>query len=298
MRFGIMEMQLGALVPPPEVSTMEGATTHLAGLDHIKIVKQLFSAGFNLIELAGDLVLFIPHSFTPDRMEKLVAFKEENDIQFTVHLPLWSVEASTLLQPVRKGSLQALIEMIEATELAEPEVYVLHATGDLAAEFYQMRLPDQAKAFVLRQFQHNAAESLKTILGETGVPGRKIAIETIEFPFDLTMELAEKFDLSLCLDIGHVLSGFSGPLDFFDVLEQCLPRLGEIHLHDSSQHNPERRVIYGEDHQALGKGELDVPRLLDRLEEAGFGGPVIFELTVEEALASLEVIRSIRPHVL
>jgi hypothetical protein len=32
--------------------------------------------------------------------------------------------------------------------------------------------------------------------------------------------------------------------------------------------------------------------------EARFDGPIIFELTVEEALASLEVIRAVRPGVL
>ena len=33
----------------------------------------------------------------------------------------------------------------------------------------------------------------------------------------------------------------------------------------------------------------------DRLATARFSGPVIFELTVEEALSSLDVIRSLRP---
>ncbi len=48
----------------------------------------------------------------------------------------------------------------------------------------------------------------------------------------------------------------------------------------------------------LGAGDLDVPRLLDRLQQAGFAGPLVFELRLEQALASLEYIRSIRPDLL
>jgi|GEM_PF-5146886 len=54
-------------------------------------------------------------------------------------------------------------------------------------------------------------------------------------------------------------------------------------------------IGYGTDHQALGRGDLDAGRLLDRLAEVGFAGPIIFELTVPEALESLDVIRRSRP---
>jgi sugar phosphate isomerase/epimerase len=166
-------------------------------------------------------------------------------------------------------------------------MYVLHATGALAAEFYRMNLPDPGKAFLLRQFQQGAYESIATILNETGIPSRQLAIETIEFPLGLTLELAERLDLSICFDTGHVLVGFSGPMDFFEALELCLPRLGEIHLHDGPAQGPEHIIGYGKDHAPLGTGDLDVERLLKRLLEVEFTGPIIFELTVEEALRSL-----------
>ena len=222
----------------------------------------------------------------------------ETGIGYTVHLPLWSVEPSTPLEPVREGSVRALLAVLQATLPLEPEMYVLHATGALAAEFYRMDLPRSGRAIVLRQFQSGARQSLQTLLAATGIDSRRLAIETIEFPFDLTLELAEELDLSICLDIGHILAGFSGPVDLFDALERCLPRLGEIHLHDCPWQGPNQKPGYGLDHQALGRGDLDVGRLLDRLVEAGYGGPLILELTVEEALASLDVIRTLRPGLL
>ena len=294
MRFGIMEMQLEALVPPglPAEQIMASITA----FDHAGLAKGLADKGFNPIELGGDLGMFLPNVYGPESVEKLAALKP-GGISYTVHLPLWSVEPSTPLTPVRKGSVEAVVQIIRATRPIEPEVYVLHATGALAAEFYNMKISEMARMLILRQFQNGARESIKSILEQTGLPSRKLAIETIEFPLDLTLELAEEFDLSVCLDTGHVLAGFPGWFDFFDVVEKLLPRLAEVHLHDSKK-MPEGVRGYGEDHKPLGAGDLELGRFLDRLAAANFSGPLVFELKVDEALESLQVVKSVRPHYL
>jgi len=292
MRFGIMAMQIDSLVPsglPPE-----NLLAYIAGFDLAKLSRSLAEKGFNPVELSSDLASLLPQTFDTPAIERLAALKVELGLTYTVHLPLWSVEPSTPLAPVRQGSVTAIIDAIQATQPLEPEVYVLHATGALAAEFYRMRLPEAARSLLLRIFQEEARLSLQAILAETGLTSRKLAIETIEFPFDLTLELAEQLDLSMCLDTGHVLVGFSGPIDIFEALERCLPRLAEIHLHDGPWQGPEKNIGYDQDHQPLGKGDLDVGRLLDRLASAGYQGPLVFELRVEEALASLEIVRAIR----
>ncbi|HEX7973973.1 MAG TPA: cobamide remodeling phosphodiesterase CbiR [Anaerolineales bacterium] len=293
MRFGIMAMQIDSLIPSGLPA--DQALASFAGFDHSRLVRSLARQGFRLIELGGDLALFLPHTYSPPAIQRLAELKIELGLSYTVHLPLWSVEPSTPLTPVRQGSVQALVDAVQATQPLEPESYVLHATGSLAAEFYRMRLPELARGLILRQFQSGARESIRALLAKTCLPSRKLAIETIEFPFELTLELAEELDLSMCLDTGHVLVGFSGPVDLFEALERCLPRLGEIHLHDGPWQGPQHSIGYGKDHQALGKGDLDLPRLLDRLEQASYQGPIIFELLMEEALASLETVRTVRP---
>jgi sugar phosphate isomerase/epimerase len=296
MRFGIMTMQIEALVPSG--LPVEKVIEHVGGFDQVALVRSLADLGFSLVELGGDLTLFMPHTFQPETIQRLQALKEERGLAFTVHLPLWSVEPSTPLTPVREGSVQALVEVIRATRPLSPECYVCHATGALAAEFYRMRLPELARELLLNQFQNGARESIRKILAETGIESRRLAIETIEFPFDLTLALAEELDLSICFDTGHILVGFSGPVDFFDALERCLPRLGEVHLHDGPWQGPERFIGYGKDHQPLGLGDLDIPRFLDRLHREEFSGPIVFELRTDQALASLDVIRAIRPQYL
>ena len=293
MRFGIMAMQLDRFVPSGKSS--EQIMSNLLDFDHAALVRSLAEAGFNLVELNGDLGMFLPQAYSPDAIERLAALKDELGLTYTLHLPLWSVEPSTPLEPVRQGSLQALVDVVRVTQPLQPEVYVLHATGALAAEFYRMRLPEEARSLLLRIFANGARESIRALLSETGLPSRRLAIETIEFPFDLTLELAQDQDLSICFDTGHVLVGFSGPIGFFEALEQALPRLAEIHLHDGPWQGPEHKIGYGKDHQALGKGDLDLKRLLDTLEAAAFKGPLVFELGVEDALRSLEVLRKVKP---
>lgn len=293
MRFGIMDIQIDELIPRG-VSPQE-MVAHIAGFDHGELVRGLAAQGFNLIELSGDLAFFLPQTLTPLMIQKLAAVKEELGLTYTAHIPLWSMEPATPLAPVRQGAVQAVVDFCQIIRPLEPEIYVFHATGPMAADFYHRDLPQVAKSFLMRLFQSKARESLAAILARTGLPGRALAIETVEFPFDLTLELAEELDLSICLDIGHVLIGYSGQVDLFDVLEACLPRLGEVHLHDGPWQGPGGEIRHGEDHVALGLGDLDAGRFLDRLVEADYAGPVIFELTVAEALASLDEIRSLRP---
>ncbi|HQE92378.1 MAG TPA: cobamide remodeling phosphodiesterase CbiR [Anaerolineae bacterium] len=291
MRFGIMTMQMKELIPAG-LSPQE-MMGYITTFENAPLVRKLHAHGFNLVELGGDLVMFMPQAFAPSAMERLAALKAELGLAYTVHLPLWSVEPSTPLTPVRHGSVRALIDVVRATLPLQPEVYVLHATGALAAEFYRMKLPDLGRAMLMRQFQAGALESLHTLLSETGIPSRQLAIETIEFPLDLTLEMAEQLNLSLCFDTGHVLSGFAGDVEFFDALELCLPRLAEIHLHDAPIPASQQEIVYGKDHSVLGTGDLDLARFLDRLTEVNFNGPIIFELEIEEALASWDVIRGL-----
>ena len=296
MRFGIKALQREALIPPD--LSIDQMSVHFGSFDYSQLVRSLAENGFKTIELGGDLTLFLPTVHQPKTIRSLTRLKDELDLTYTIHLPLWSVEPSTPLEQVRRGSVQALVEHIQQTLPLEPEVLVLHATGALAAEFYRMDLPELAKDFILKLFQVKARESLEWILEETGIPSRLLEIETIEFPFELTIELAEVLDLSICLDTGHVIVGFSGPITVDQALEASKMRLAEVHLHDGPWQGPERKIGYHQDHRPLGKGDLDVGCFFNQLEAVGFKGPIVFELEVHEALTSLEVIRELRPDLL
>jgi len=284
-RFGIMELQFNRLLAVNEEA--KDAIDLILNFDRGQLINGLVQEGFNLIELGGDLGLFFPTAYGNKNIERLLKLKQDLGLDYTLHLPLWSVEPSTPLEPVRLGSVDAILDVIDAVESLNPEIYVLHATGALAAEFYRMNLPENAKSLALKQFQGGAINSIKTILAESGIPSRKLAIETIEFPFDLILEIAEVLDLSICLDTGHILAGFSGSISIMDALIACAPRLAEIHLHDSPNFLKTGQLGYGKDHQPLGNGELNTNQLFQFLKQMNFNGPIIFELTVEEAQSSI-----------
>jgi hypothetical protein len=115
--------------------------------------------------------------------------------------------------------LNAIIACIDATIPLEPEVYVMHATGTLTAEFIHMKLLDLAQLYIKNQYQSNARERIIKILSETGIPSRMLAIETVEYPFELPMQLLQEIGLSNCFDIGHIIGEFSGLVDVYDALE-------------------------------------------------------------------------------
>jgi len=292
LRFGIEMLQRSLMIEMamPALARQKGGTPFAPpSVDAATLVERIADLGFTLIELNTDLNVFFPDSFGVPTVQRLRALKESRGLSYTVHLPLWSVEPSTPVQWVRQGSVETLVDAVLRLSPLEPEAYVLHATGALAAEFSTMAaIPDEARPLVTGIFQRHAAHSVEELLRRTQLPSRVIAVETIEFPFDLTLALAEELDLSLCLDTGHVLAKYPGPVAFEEALQRALPRLAEVHLHDGYYHPQPDGTFRRGAHLPLGEGDLPLDFLLDTLDEAGFEGPIIFELTIEEAKTSLD----------
>ena len=234
----------------------------------------------------------MPQTFAPPTIEKLAALKQELGLELHCAFAALVGRAvdATDARASRLGARGDRLHSCDAIPATRNLCFTCLRRARRRISIVCV-CPNQDACSILQLFQNGARESVKTILGETGIPSRKLAVETIEFPFDMLLALANEFDTSICLDTGHILAGFSGALELFDALEKCLPRLAEIHLHDAPSFLRTQTLGYGTDHQPLGTGDLDVARLLNRLKQANFDGPIIFELTVEQALASMKVVR-------
>ncbi len=300
LRFGIEQMQASLLVQQARHMMALSAIPNLADLnvDVAAQVEQIADLGFNLIELNTDLTIFFARCYDLPTLERLRKVKEQRNLDYTVHLPLWSLEPSTPAQMVREGSVDTLVDAVLRLAPLEPEVYVLHATGALAAEFSHMKALETVRPLAMGLFAAQARLSIEQLLRRTGLPSRRVAVETIEFPFELTWGLAEAFDLSVCLDVGHVLAGYTTGVTLSDALERTLPRLAEIHLHDAYRRKSPDGTLRIADHLPLGAGDLPLGAILDRLAQAQFTGPIILELTIEEAQTSLQAIRALRPELI
>ena len=122
-----------------------------------------------------------------------------------------------------------------------------------------------------------AFESIEEILDQTNTPPWKLAVENVEFPFRAMEDVLETLDLSICLDTGHLIAGFSGEweneaMDFFESYQN---RIVELHLHDAFRNSKK------DGHKPLGKCDLPVRELLITLLDKQFSAPIMFELTLQ-----------------
>ncbi len=157
----------------------------------------------NLRYLSGkvddvELVLFEGNDFSnlpskPD-IATMRALAEDNNLTYTVHLPL-DMHLGSADEQYRRVSVDRCRRIIDLTASLSPFAYVLHLSGDCRGD---------SPSRNITQWQERHAESLSVIVND-GLPSRKIAVETLDYDFCFAAELVSVFDLSVCLDVGHLL---------------------------------------------------------------------------------------------
>ena len=131
LRFGITALEIQEVAG----AVIIDGIPDFSRLDVPNLLRDTASRGWSVLELSLYVKHIIPSSITEATINNLISLKDELGISYTVHLPFWSIELATFNDNVRKGSIESIIDSIEVTKPIEPEYYVLHATGDLAATF-------------------------------------------------------------------------------------------------------------------------------------------------------------------
>ena len=268
----------------------QNGTLDLSKLNFGEIVMKNISAGFKHIEITGDLAYVIPGILSPEVIEQLAMLKQKTGITYSIHLPLWAIEPAAFVPQIRKGSIEAFVDCINLTKPLDPICWVMHPTGALTVEFMNMKLPAFANTVLMNQFTQYASTVIQKVIERTGIEPRKIAVENIEYPFELMYPIIQQLDLSICFDTGHLLAGFSGEIGVIEFVEKYFDRIIELHLHDGRF----PRI----DHKPLGEYDLPAKELLLKLQELDFKGPLVYELNFDEALKSMEYIKTNIPEVL
>jgi sugar phosphate isomerase/epimerase len=294
MKFGITPINVDNFVG--SVKDPKGSL-NLLRFDYCEIVLDGIKRGYKHIELTLDLKYILPASFKKKVIEGLKFIKEKHKISYSVHFPLWAIEPSCPNRFIRKASTDCLIDTVETVRQLDPDVYVLHASGALSAEFSRMAIPDQYKGIVLGLFADNGVKAIKRLIRETDLDPTKLAIETIEFPLEKTLDQIKRVRGSkMCIDTGHVLAKYPGDIDLVELAKDYLDITGEIHLHDGFNIPNDKGGYQINDHIALGEGNLPV-EFLKVLHEKDFQGPVVFELSFDQAKRSLEFIKKNVPEI-
>ncbi|MHA1323437.1 MAG: cobamide remodeling phosphodiesterase CbiR [Candidatus Helarchaeota archaeon] len=280
MKFGITPISLEIIEPPFD----------LKNLQFPFLVEKAINAGYEHIELSMDLEYVLPGALSRRIIKKLKHIQEKMDISYSIHLPIWSIELASPNAVIRDASIRCAIDSIKRTSILNPLAYVIHLTGGLAAEFSKVSLDSKIQATIFRIMNGFAAISIEKILKETGIAPGLIAVENVEFPFSITRQLIDKYNLSVCLDFGHQICGYSGKETVFELWELHKDKTIELHLNDG--------IIMANgipnDHIAIGDGSFPLD-LIDLIIQDGFQGPAVFELPFAAAQKSLQRIRAQYP---
>ena len=70
---------------------------------------------------------------------------------------------------------------------------------------------------------------------------RDLCVETLDYPYDFIEDIVSDYDLSVCLDIGHLLLCGHAPEDYLD---RYLPQTRVLHLHGIEDGNDHRSLSF------------------------------------------------------
>ncbi|MFW9799430.1 MAG: cobamide remodeling phosphodiesterase CbiR [Candidatus Thorarchaeota archaeon] len=293
MRFGVVAIEF---IPAVERIIAEG-TPDFSRIDLVEIVREVVEIEhIRVVEIPMEIEHMVPGSLTPEVISRLAELKDELGHSYTVHLPFWSIELSTFNETIRTASVDSIVRSIELAEELVPETYVLHSTGSLAAEYTKQGFAESMDLLVCGYMTSFARKSVEEIISRSELDPYKLALENVEFPFEFTRDVVDEFNTGLCFDTGHTLTKQSGDETLSEFYRKHRDRITEIHLNDGVA---EKNKAGGyQDHLVLGRGEMPIRDFLMELIKDKFEGPLVFELTTEETVESLDKIREVLPEAL
>lgn len=167
-----------------------------------------------------EVVLFESDEYSniPDLelVARMADIAAEHDLTYTIHLPL-DAHLGHTDEAIRRSSVDKCLRIIDRMGKAAPFAYVLH----LSTECMGVDSPRD-----LDRWSGQNRRSIKELLN--AVEPRDLCVETLSYPYDLIASTVTDFDLSICLDVGHVLlCGYS----LEEYLNRYLSRTRIMHLH-------------------------------------------------------------------
>jgi sugar phosphate isomerase/epimerase len=229
-----------------------GTTSYIIPADLITNVRYLASLvdDVELVLFEADDESNLPEKKTIAELNRIA---RSNDLSYTVHLPL-GLLLGAMDEQERRSSLTKTLRMIELTSSLNPAAYVLHFEGEQRGSIPSKDMPGW-----INGLRASVAELL-----DTGIPSSLFCVETLDYPFALVDPIVCEFDLSVCLDIGHVLLN-GNPLDAY--LAKYHDRIRVFHAHG---------IRENKDHRDLGAlKESDLALLFSSLVSQRSTVPVL-----------------------
>lgn len=168
-----------------------------------------------------ELVLFESNEFSnlpsANTVKKFTDLGQKTSLTYTVHLPL-DIRLGSANETERRASVDKCKRVIDLMTPLNPFAWVLHLHGDHTGT---------PPSNDMSRWHEQNRQSLGELLNDGPKP-RNICIETLDYDFDLVADLIEELDLSVCLDIGHLIFH---KRDVQSYLDRWIERARVFHIH-------------------------------------------------------------------
>ncbi len=168
------------------------ATTSFIYPDHMIPNIKLLGPYLDEIEL---LFFESTPSSLPSRQEikEMGLLAQEFDLSYNVHLPL-DISLSDPDAALRQTALEANSRIIDLTAPLAPSTYTLHLPYD-GTDID----PEQTT-----KWHEFVRQSMQQLLA-CGIEPRSFSIETLDYPFEWIEPIVIDLNLSVCIDLGHLM---------------------------------------------------------------------------------------------
>ena len=181
----------------------------------------------NLGPFVDEIELLFFESNHPDALpdayeiKALADLKKEFDLTYNIHLPTDVIIAAANPNE-RRDAVNIVSKVIDLTSVLEPVTFTLH-------------IPYEEYPGGSNVWQAYVLKGLATLF-ENGMDPSLISLETLDYSPDFFHEALNRFDISVCLDVGHLFIHGFDPLKYYNKFRE---RISIIHLHgvaDGSDH--------------------------------------------------------------
>ena len=220
-----------------------------------------------------ELLLFesAPDSLpSKEEITTLATLATELDLTYNIHLPT-DVSPGDNNPSLRHHAVDTIKRIIDLTSPLPSSTLTLHLSYDESSN----------EKTSVKKWQELVYESMEQLIS-SGIKGKTLSIETLFYPFEWVENIITAFNLSVCMDIGHLILQNTDLETFFGRYSDII---SIIHLHGVKNHR---------DHLSLDKlPEKEIDLVFRILKQ--FSGVVSLEVfSYKDLITSLPFLETCR----
>ena len=160
-----------------------------------------------------------------DDIDQMAKLADKHAISFNMHLPI-DISPGSPDSDIRRGAIDIIMRTYRLAAPLNPTACIFHLPLDVTTT-------DQTELNCWRQ---RLEKSIETLLLE-GIPSQSLSVETLDYPLEWIRPIIETFDLTVCLDVGHLLDH---GIDWQAEYCKWANRINMVHLHGVQNHHDHR----------------------------------------------------------